>query len=213
MSIVTCHLSISIDGFAAGPNQSVDNPLGEGGMRLHDWIFDTRAWHEMQGEEGGASTPDSDAFKETSANVGAYIMGRKMFGGGAGAWDESWTGWWGDEPPYRTQVFVLTHHQRRPLRMGATTFNFVTDGIESALDQARDAAGDKDVLVAGGASTARQYMVAGKLDELNVHISPIILGAGESLWKDVGHPVLKPVKVAGSDKVTHIRYRFVQGAI
>jgi len=208
MSIVTCNLSISLDGFVAGPNQSLDNPIGEGGMRLHDWMFDTLAWRALHGHEGGSSTPDSDAVDEMSANVGAYMMGRKMFGGGGGAWDESWTGWWGDEPPYRTPVFVLTHHPRRPLRMGATTFNFVTDGIDSALAQARAAAGDRDVMVAGGASAARQFMAAGKLDELNLHISPIILGAGESLWDGVGHPGLKPVKVAGSERVTHIRYRF-----
>jgi dihydrofolate reductase len=144
-------------------------------------------------------------------NVGAYIMGRKMFGGGAGPWDEIWTGWWGDDPPYHTPVFVLTHHPREDLPMrGGTTFHFVTEGIESALGRAKSAAGGKDVAIAGGASAIRQYLAAGLLDELRLHIVPIVLGAGERLLQDVGDPVLEPVEVVASPKVTHVKYRIVR---
>jgi dihydrofolate reductase len=208
MSKVTSHISISLDGFTAGPNQSPDEPLGEGGERLHEWIFPTESWRRMHGMEGGEPGADSDAAKEFSRNVGAYIMGRNMFGPGRGEWDESWTGWWGDDPPYHVPVFVLTHHPRDPVPMqGGTTFNFVTDGIEPALEQARAAAGEKDVLIAGGASAIRQYLAAGLLDELNLHIVPIVLGAGERLLEDVGDPKLEPVEVVASPAVTHVKYR------
>ena len=167
MSSVTCHISISLDGFVAGPNQSLENPIGEGGMRLHQWMFETASWREQKGLEGGARTADAEVVDEAVRDVGAYIMGRKMFGGGGGPWDETWRGWWGDEPPYHAPVFVLTHHSREPLSMqGGTTFTFVTEGIDSALEQARAAAGDRDVAIAGGASTVRQYLAAGMLDEL-----------------------------------------------
>jgi dihydrofolate reductase len=212
MSSVTCHISISLDGFVAGPNQSVDNPIGEGGMRLHQWIFATDSWRKQHGEEGGARTADSEVVDEVSQGVGAYIMGRKMFGGGDGPWDETWTGWWGEDPPYHTPVFVLTHHVREPLPMqGGTTFNFVTDGIESALEQARTAAGDKDVAIAGGASAVQQYLAARLLDELYLHVVPIVLGTGERLLENVGDPVLEPVKVVASPAVTHVKYRVVRG--
>jgi len=211
MGKVTCQISISLDGFVAGPNQSLENPIGEGGMRLHDWVFATASWRRLHGEEGGADGVDSDIADEMVQGVGAYIMGRKMFGGGSGPWDEEWKGWWGDEPPYHTQVFVLSHHPRRPLSMkGGTTFKFVTDGITSALEQARFAAGDHDVSIAGGASTVRQYLAAGAIDELYLHIVPVILGAGERLLEDVGDPVLEPIKVAGSPAVTHIKYRIAK---
>jgi dihydrofolate reductase len=210
MSSVTCHISISLDGFVAGPNQSIENPIGEGGMRLHEWVFVTDSWREQHGLEGGERTADAEVVDEVVQGVGAHIMGRKMFGGG-GPWDETWTGWWGEDPPYHAPVFVLTHHKREPLSMqGGTTFTFVTDGIESALEQARTAAGDKDVAIAGGASAVQQYLAAGMLDELYLHIVPIILGAGERLLEDVGHPTLEPVKVIASPAVTHIKYRVVR---
>jgi dihydrofolate reductase len=201
MSTVTCQISISLDGFVAGPNQSIDNPIGEGGMRLHEWVFAT----------DGDRNADAEVIEEVFQGVGAYIMGRKMFGGGDGPWDETWTGWWGDDPPYHTPVFVLTNHPRDPLEMqGGTTFNFVTDGIESALEQARAAAGDKDVVIAGGASAVQQYLAAGLLDELYLHVVPIVLGSGERLLEDVGDPTLEPIKVVASPAVTHVKYRVVR---
>lgn len=189
MSSVTCHISMSLDGFVAGPNQSMEDPLGEGGMRLHEWVFATDSWREQHGLEGGERTSDAKVVDDVLYGVGAYIMGRKMFGGGDGPWNETWTGWWGEDPPFHAPVFVLTHHAREPLSMhGGTTFAFVTDGIESALEQARTAAGTGDVAIAGGASAVRQYLAAGMLDELYLHIVPIILGAGERLLEDVGDP-------------------------
>jgi dihydrofolate reductase len=209
--LVFCQISISLDGFVAGPNQSLDNPIGEGGLRLHEWVFPTASWRRRQGQEGGVDNADSEVAEEVSQGVGAYIMGRKMFGGGPGDWDQNWKGWWGPDPPYHTPVFVLTHHPREPLTMqGGTTFNFVTDGIASALEQAQAAAGDQIVSIAGGASTVRQYLAAGKLDELYLHVVPVVLGAGERLLEDVGDPVLEPVKVVASPSVTHIKYRIVR---
>jgi dihydrofolate reductase len=211
MNSVTCHISISLDGFAAGPNQSFENPLGEGGLRLHQWVFNDAAWRRQHGLEGGEDGPDSDVIEEVVADVGAYIMGRKMFGGGDGPWDPDWMGWWGEDPPFHTPVFVLTHHPREPLTMeGGTTFTFVTDGIEAALDQARAAAGERDVMIAGGAHAVQQYLAAGLLDELYLHIVPIVLGAGERLLDDVGDPKLEPVKVVPSTAVTHVKYRVVR---
>ena len=213
MSSVTCQMSISLDGFVAGPNQSLENPIGEGGMRLHQWMFDTASWKRQQGETGGAHSTDSDVVDGLLQGNGAYIMGRKMFGGGNGKWDETWTGWWGDEPPYHAPVFVPSHHSRKPISMrGGTTFSFVTEGIDSALAQARAAAGDKNVAIAGGASTVQQYLAAGLLDELYLHIVPVILGAGERLLEGVGDPTLEPVKVIVSTAVTHVTYRVVHKA-
>ncbi len=211
MSSVTCQISISLDGFVAGPNQSLDNPLGEGGMRLHEWAFRTDSWRAQHGIEGGEQSLDSKIAAEMPEGIGAYIMGRKMFGGGDGPWDETWTGWWGEDPPYHVPVFVLTHHLREPLTMqGGTTFHFVTDGIESALEQARAAAGDGDVSIAGGASCVRQYLAAGLLDQLHLHIAPVVLGAGERLLEDVGDPKLEPIEVVASPAVTHVKYRVVR---
>lgn len=208
MNSVTCQISISLDGFVAGPNQSIENPIGEGGMRLHDWAFATDSFRALHGMEGGERNADSEVVEGLFDGVGAYIMGRKMFGGGDGPWDMAWTGWWGDDPPYHVPVFVLTHYPREPLVMeGGTTFTFVTDGIESALDQARAAAGENDVAVAGGASAVRQYLTAGLLDELYLHIAPVTLGAGERLLENVGDPKLEPVEVVASPRVTHVRYR------
>jgi dihydrofolate reductase len=210
MNSVTCHISISLDGFVAGPNQSVEDPLGQGGMRLHQWVFTTAGWRRQHGSEGGEPGPDSDVVDEVVEGVGACIMGRNMFGGGRGPWGEAWRGWWGDNPPFHMPVFVLTHHSREPLPMqGGTTFTFVTDGIESALQQAREAAGEGDVAIAGGAGAVRQYLAAGLLDELYLHIVPVVLGAGERLLEDVGDPVLEPIKVVHSPAVTHVKYRVV----
>ncbi|MDV8148714.1 dihydrofolate reductase family protein [Arthrobacter sp. B10-11] len=195
MSRVTCDLTISLDGFLAGPNQSLAEPLGEGGELLHRWQF----------EEAESNA----AAREGILAAGAFIMGRNMFAGpGPGAWAEEWRGWWGAEPPYHAPVFVLTHHPRDPLVMeGGTTFNFVADGIESALAQARKAAGSKDIAIAGGAQTARQYLSAGLIDELRLHIAPMVLGAGERLLDGVANLKLEPTEVSGTSLVTHIRYR------
>jgi dihydrofolate reductase len=208
MCKLTSHISISLDGFVAGRDQNLENPIGTGGLRLHDWVFATDSWHELHGTAGGERTADSDVIREVAANVGAFIMGRNMFGPGRGDWDLSWRGWWGESPPYHAPVFVLTHHPREPLPMdGGTTFTFVTDGIESALAQARAAAGNADVTIAGGARTIQQYLAAGLLEELYLHIVPVVLGAGERLLEDVGDPMLEPLEVIASPAVTHIRYR------
>ncbi|HEX9228251.1 MAG TPA: dihydrofolate reductase family protein [Arthrobacter sp.] len=196
MSRVTCDLTISLDGFVAGPNQSLAEPLGEGGERLHRWMF----------EEPGPNAAALEGILE----AGAYIMGRNMFAG-PGVWDQEWRGWWGEEPPYHAPVFVLTRQSRGPLEMqGGTTFNFVTDGIESALAQAQTAAGSKDVAIAGGAQTVRQYLSAGLIDELRLHIAPIVLGAGERLLDGVADLQLEPTEVNGTGLVTHVRYRVLR---
>jgi dihydrofolate reductase len=208
MNSTTCQISVSLDGFVAGPNQSTDNPLGEGGEGLHKWALKTAAWRAQHGRDGGERNADSDVVAEATRGVGAYIMGRGMFGGGEGPWDETWKGWWGEDPPFHVPVFVLTHHPRGPLTMrGGTSFTFVTDGVESALEQARAAAGENDVAIAGGASAVQQYLRAGLLDELHLHIVPIVLGAGERLLHEVGNPSLEPVEVVASPAVTHVRYR------
>jgi dihydrofolate reductase len=208
MSSVTAQISISLDGFAAGPNQSLENPLGEGGERLHEWVTATEAWRAQHGMEGGERNADSEVAATLMTGIGAHIMGRRMFGGGEGDWDESWTGWWGEDPPFHAPVFVLTHHERAPLEMeGGTSFTFVTGGIEAALEQARAAAGGRDVAIAGGASTVQQYLAAGLLDELHLHVAPTLLGSGERLLENVGDPVLEPVEVVASPVVTHVRYR------
>lgn len=202
-------LAISLDGFVAGPHQSLDNPIGVGGMRLHEWMFVTAAWAKR---EGAAHIPedsiDSDVVEHMHDNVGAFVMGRNMFSPGRGQWDMGWRGWWGEDPPYHAPVFVLTHHPRDPLPMeGGTTFHFVTDGIESALSQAHAAAGEKDVMVAGGASAVAQAIRVGGLDELYLHIVPVVLGDGARLLQDVGDPVMTPVSVLASPRVTHVKYR------
>jgi dihydrofolate reductase len=202
---------MSLDGYVAGPNQSSDNPIGEGGMRLHEWAFQSASWRERHGLSGGEINADTEVLEEVVQGIGAYIMGRKMFGGGPGPWQESWRGWWGEDPPYHVPVFVLTHHPREPLVMqGGTTFTFVTEGIESALAQARAAAGDKDVSIAGGASAVAQYLAAGLLDELYLHIVPIALGAGERIFDGAGDPELEPIKVVASPMATHVKYRVIR---
>jgi dihydrofolate reductase len=208
MSKIRSQISISLDGFVAGPNQTAENPLGEGGERLHDWIVATESWRAQHGKEGGERNADSAVAEAVTRNVGAYVMGRNMFSAGRGAWDETWTGWWGEDPPFHVPVHVLTHHPRESVEMqGGTTYHFVTDGIESALERARAAAGDRDVMIAGGASTIRQYLAAGLLDELYLHIVPILLGAGERPLENAGDPELEPVEVVASPAVTHVRYR------
>jgi dihydrofolate reductase len=203
-------ISMSLDGFVAGPNQSVENPLGEGGMQLHEWAFALEAWRKPHGGGGGEVNPSSVVIEESIANVGAHVMGRNMFGGGQGPWgDDPWPGWWGDDPPFHAPVFVVTHHPREPLPMeGGTTFHFVTDGIESALDQANEAAGGEDVHLGGGASIAQQYLKAGLIDELNINLVPVVLGGGERLFDNLeGADVkLDCARMIEAPGVTHLRY-------
>src|SRR5688500_4809295 len=208
MSPVTCHVSMSLDGYVAGPNPTTEEPLGKGGEGLHEWAFATDSWREQHGREGGERNADAEVIARVTENVGAHIMGRKMFDGGEGPWDESWKGWWGDDPPFHTPVFVLTHHPREPIEMqGGTTFVFVTDGVEAALEQARAAAGERAVAIAGGAAAVQQYLAAGLLDELLLHGVPVMLGGGTRLLDNAGDPKLEPVEVIASPAVTHIRYR------
>ncbi|GAA4913024.1 dihydrofolate reductase [Stackebrandtia albiflava] len=195
MGIVTCDISVSVDGYVAGPNQSLENPLGERAEnRLHAWMFET---------------PEENAAEVAAiTGAGAYIMGRNMFGPIRGEWDLEWRGWWGEEPPYHAPVFVLTHHPREPLTMaGGTVFHFVTDGIESALAAAREAAGDRDVAIAGGAATVNQYLAAGLIDELRLHVSRVLLGAGERLFEGVPDTDLEHVSTRGASLVDHLTYR------
>jgi dihydrofolate reductase len=203
-------ISISLDGYVAGPNQSEENPLGEGGEQLHEWIFPLAAWREPHGREGGEVNASTPLVEESQSGVGAVLMGRNMFGGGPGSWgDDPWQGWWGDEPPFGRPVFVLTHHEREPLTLGATTFTFVTDGIESALEQAREAADGEDVSIGGGAAIAQQYLSAGLIDQLQLNVVPVLLGGGARLFEDGAGAGLKlePILVVDTPEVTHIRYR------
>ncbi len=203
-------ISMSLDGYVAGPNQDADNPLGVGGLALHEWVFPTRTFHAMTGEDGGETGLDDDEAAAWIDDIGATIMGRNMFGPIRGPWgDESWNGWWGDNPPYHTPVFVLTRHVREPVEMqGGTTFHFVTDGIESALERALEAANGRDVLVAGGASAAQQYLRAGLIDEMKIHVSPVLLGGGERLFDnlDGGPSGFECVGLAGSRAAAHFTY-------
>jgi dihydrofolate reductase len=211
MGIVTSNISVSLDGFVAGPNPTLEEPLGRGGERLHEWAFATEAWHRQHGRQAGEPNADSAVIDDVTTGVGAYVMGRGMFGGCDGPWDERWRGWWGDDPPYHTDVFVLTHYAREPLVMeGGTTFTFVTDGVEAAVERARAAAGDRNVAVPGGASAIQQVLAAGLLDELYLHVVPIVLGGGRRLLENVGDPTLEPVEVVASPAVTHVRYRVVR---
>lgn len=184
--------SLSLDGYGAGPNQSRENPLGVNGTKLHRWFFSTRTFQKMFGHELGETGVDDEFAAWSFENVGAWVMGRNMFGPIRGPWpDENWKGWWGTNPPYHVPVFVLTHHTRAPIAMeGGTTFHFVTEGIESALRQARDAAHGKDIRIGGGVSTVRQYLHAGRIDELHLAMSPVFLGAGENLFAGLDLPAL-----------------------
>jgi dihydrofolate reductase len=211
VSRLRCQISVSLDGFVAGPNPSEEHPLGEGGERLHEWVVRLAAWRETHGREGGETNASSAVIEEALDNVGATVMGRNMFGGGPGPWGEQpWNGWWGDEPPFRTPVFVLTHHEREPLEMkGGTTFTFVTDGIESALAQAREAARGKDVSLGGGAGVIQQYLAAGLLDELQLSVVPVLLGGGTRLFENLAGAGVgfEQVRVIEAPGVTHLRYR------
>src|SRR3954471_20962828 len=213
MSKLRCHISISLDGFVAGPDQSEENPLGEGGERLHDWGVPLTAWREAHGKQGGEVNESARIVEESRANIGAAIMGRNMFGPvGGGAWDDRWTGWWGDNPPYHYPVFVVTHYPRGPLELeGGATFHFVTDGIESALEQASEAAGGKDVMLWGGAQVVNQYLAAGLLDELELHVVPVVLGDGARLFDNLGDAdvQLEQVRAVEAPGVTHLKYRVV----
>jgi dihydrofolate reductase len=211
MSKLRCHISISADGFVAGPNQSAAEPLGEGGERLHDWVVALAAWREVHGKAGGERNASTQVMEETLENVGAGIMGRNMFGPiGGGAWDDDWKGWWGDDPPYGYDVFVVTHHPRKSVEMeGGTTYHFVTDGIEEALILAKAAAAGRDVMLWGGGETIQQYLAAGLLDELELHVVPVLLGDGSRVFGDLRDAgiTLEQVRAVEAPGVTHIKYR------
>jgi dihydrofolate reductase len=210
MSKLRCHISISLDGCVAGPNQSEQNPLGEGGERLHEWLVPLAAWRQSHGHQGGKVDESARIVEESRENLGAGVMGRNMFGPvGGGPWREEWTGWWGDDPPYHYPVFILTHHPRDSVQMkGGTTFHFVTDGIESALEQARDAAGGKDVMLWGGGQVVNQYLAAGLLNELELHVVPVLLGDGARLFDNLGGAEiqLEQVRAVEAPGVAHLKY-------
>jgi len=211
MSKLRLRISMSLDGFVAGPNQSVDNPLGIGGMRLHEWVFPLAEWRATHGLDGGVVNESTQVVKESFDNLGATIMGRNMFGGHPGPWDKAkpWNGWWGENPPYHHPVFVLTHYPREPLVLeGGNTFTFVTDGIHSALEQAQRAANGKDIMLAGGAKAAQEYLVAGLVDEMEISMSPVLLGSGERLFDGVGDDLhgLELVRTVSAPGVTHLKF-------
>ncbi len=211
MSKLRLKISMSLDGFVAGPNQSVADPLGVGGMRLHQWAFALEAFREVHGMDGGAVNASTAVIEESRAGIGATIMGRNMFGGHPGAWDpaQPWNGWWGDDPPFHHPVFVLTHHARAPLVMqGGTTFTFVTDGIVSALEQARRASAGQDVSLAGGASASSQYLAADLVDEMEINLVPTLLGSGERLFDGVGGDLhgLTLVRTVAAGDVVHLKF-------
>jgi dihydrofolate reductase len=208
-------ITTSLDGFVAGPNPSLEEPLGQGGEQLHDWTTTTRAWRERHGLEGGEENADSELIAEGIARQGAVIMGRRMFSSGSGPWEEdpNRDGWFGDDPPFQNPVFVLTHHAREPVaKDNGTTYYFVTDGIEAALEQARAAAGDNDVLVAGGAEAIQQYLAAGLVDEFELHVAPMLLGGGTHLFGELGsaRPEVELTRVLSSPGAAHLRYRVVK---
>ena len=211
MSLLRFKISMSLDGFIAGPNQSVENPLGVGGEGLHEWVVPLAVWRTAHGKAGGEVNESTAVIEESLTNVGATIMGRNMFGGHPGPWDEKkpWNGWWGVNPPFHHPVFVITHHAREPLELaGGTTFTFVTDGIESALEQARQAAGGKDVTLGGGADVAQQYLAAGLVDEMEINLVPMLLGAGERLFDGLGDDLrgLELVRTVAAPTVTHLKF-------
>jgi dihydrofolate reductase len=209
MGRIFVDISMSLDGYVAGPNPTLDEPLGRGGEDLHDWVVRLAAWRKSHGMTGGETGPDGDIMEETIDNLGAVIMGRRMFNGGGGPWenDTNLDGWWGDTPPFHVPVFILTHYNRdQVIKNEGTTFNFVTDGIESALEQAKKAAGDKDISISGGASTIQQYIKLGVVDELQIHLVPILLGGGTRLLEDLGDAKLEKVRVIDSPLVTHLKF-------
>jgi dihydrofolate reductase len=215
MGKLTLDITMSLDGFIAGPDQTLEQPLGQGGERLHEWVVGLASWRASHGLDGGERVPDDDVFDESVRSTGAVLMGRRMFSGGAGPWedDPNGNGWWGDTPPFGVPVFILTHHAREPVTMqGGTTFTFVTNGIDAALAQARAVAGDRNVAIAGGANVVQQYLRAGEIDELQIHVAPLLLGDGVRLFDALGadRPTLEATRVIESPAVTHIRYRVVR---
>lgn len=211
MSKLRFRIAMSLDGFAAGPDQSVQNPLGRGGTRLHEWAVPLEIFRRLHGQEGGEVNASTAVVEESLANIGATIMGRNMFGGHPGPWDANkpWNGWWGGNPPFHHPVFVLTHHAREPLECeGATRFTFVTTGIEDALEMAKRAAAGADVSLAGGASAAQQYLAAGLVDEMEISLMPTLLGSGESLFENVGDQLhgLELVRTVAAPGVTHLKF-------
>jgi dihydrofolate reductase len=212
--MVTVDITMSLDGFVAGPNQTVEEPLGAGGEQLHQWIFGLASWQERHGGSGGERNADDDILQEYLEAAGAVVMGRRMFSGGQGPWEDDpmADGWWGDEPPFRVPVFVLTHHARETVeKQGGTTFTFVTDGPEAALDLAREAAGSRNVAIAGGANAIVQYVRAGLVDEMQLHVVPLLLGDGVRLFEGLGvERALETVRVVHSPAVTHLKYRLVK---
>ncbi len=214
MSRLRLNLAMSLDGFVAGPNQSLENPLGVGGMRLHDWAFPLAAWRKPHGLEGGEVNASTQVVEEYLANIGAVLMGRNMFGGHPGPWgDGAWKGWWGEDPPFHTPVFVVTHYPRTPLAMrGGTTFTFITEGIEATLAQARRAAAGQDVLLAGGASIAQQYLAARLVDEVNLALVPLLLKDGARLFDKLGPAELglEQIRAIDAPGVTHLKYRMLK---
>jgi len=215
MSKLRFNITMSLDGYVAGPNQSVENPLGERAFHLHDWAIPTRTFRSLHGDTSGGETGiNDDVLREAFDNLGATIMGRHMFGAARGPWGKDpWQGWWGDNPPFHHAVFVLTHHEREPLPMqGGTTFFFVTDGIESALEQARRAAAGKDVALGGGANIIQQYLAAGLVDEMDIHIVPFLLGGGERLFANLDAHKLKlePIRAIAGPGVAHLKYRVLK---
>jgi dihydrofolate reductase len=212
MAKLRFQISISLDGFVAGPNPSEEHPLGEGGMQLHEWAFKLAAWRAPHGREGGETNASSAVVETALENVGATIMGRNMFGGGPGPWGEQpWDGWWGEDPPFHHPVFVLTHHPRESLaKEGGNSFTFVTEGIEAALEQAKAAAGGKDVSLGGGASVAQQYLAAGLIDEMTLNVVPVLLGSGTRLFENLGEVEsigLEQVGAIEAPGVAHLQYR------
>ena len=213
MSKLRAYISVSADGYVAGPNQSEEHPLGEGGEQLHDWAIALEAWRRPHGREGGEVNASSPVMEERLVNFGAEIMGRGKFGPPTGGpWgDDPWQGWWGDDPPFHMPVFVVTHHERQPLTLSDTTFTFVTDGIESALEQARDAADGKDILIGGGAQVINEYLAAGLVDELDLSVVPMLLGSGARLFDGVGSDLkLEQLRAVEAPGVAHLKYRVVK---
>ena len=209
MGKVIVDISMSLDGFVAGPNPSLEDPLGEGGERLHEWVVALEAWRKVHGLEGGETTASSELVEESLADTGAYLMGRKMFSGGEGPWedDPNAGGWWGEDLPFVGPVFVLTHHPREPLTSKGKTMTFVTDGLDAALARARETAGEKNIAVAGGASVIQQVLAADELDELQVNVAPILLGGGTRLFDGGARQALELVRVVEAPGVTHLKYR------
>ena len=203
-------ISMSLDGYVAGPNPTLEEPLGRGGEQLHEWVVKLAAWRGPHGLEGGETGPEGDLYAASWGRIGSVIMGRKMFSGGSGPWesDPNADAWWGDNPPFHVPVFVLTHHEREPVeKEGGTTFTFVTNGFESALEQARAAAGEKDVSISGGADVAQQALRAGAVDEVTLHIAPVLLGGGTSLFGDLGMDLtLELTNVLEGPEATHLQY-------